>query len=201
MSFAILVLWISGHFAFYVQFTPFMAVRHLLLVLPAIMLLSLGLLPRPLGRLHTSFGLIATIVLSTGLGWADWRFADFYREQAVAIRESLPADSRVWFTGYLSWDWYAAQAGMLPLNVQSQRLSPGDYLVEPENGIYGFANTKSSDLRFVHVRRVLQQEGIGDLFCTAKPNHFYITFFPNGPWKISRSCVNAIDIYRVMAPD
>jgi hypothetical protein len=196
----ILLLWIAGHCAFYSLFAPFMAVRHVLLVLPAILLVGAMLLPTRVPRADMRFALTTTIALSVMLGWADWRFAAFFRDEAIAIRPSLPPNARVWYFGGLGWLWYAGQAGMQMVTLDRPEFAAGDYLAVLHTG---------DQPPIPHPPPLVLQRTdskpltLGDLFCTADPVRFYATPFSDfteGPWTLTRSCTNAVDIYRILSP-
>ncbi len=187
----VLMLWLAGHFAFYSLFAPFMAARHLLLVLPAVLLLA-GV--AELRRADMAAGLLGTLLLSGGVGLADWRFAAFFRHQATAIPASLPPGARVWFTGHWGWQWYAAQAGLRMVDVDHPALLPGDFVVIPwDIANEGIVSPPAMTL----VRSVTKNQGLGDLFCTAGPARFYQTFWTQLPWRLTADCPNRLMVYRV----
>ena len=193
-SMLVLLLWIGGHFAFYCLFAPFMAVRHLMLVLPAFLLIGALQWPRHLPRGDALFGLAATISLTVGLGWADWRFAAFLRDEVQTIQTTLPQNSHIWFAGHWGWQWYAMQAGFLPVDSRHLAFQAGDFFVEPRN----VAHRSIVGLPPLSLYRTDSKPlGFGDLFCTAGDARFYATFFVQGPWQLTRSCTNVVDIYRV----
>jgi hypothetical protein len=189
----ILLLWIAGHLAFYSLFAPFMAVRHLLLVLPAVLLVGSLLWPARLPRADATFGLLVSLILAGALGWADWRAANFFRDEAATIRATLPAGAHIWFTGHWGWQWYAEQNGLRALDVERSELVPGDFLVVPRD-VPGESIRNLPPL--VPLRTDSKPPGIGDLFCTAALPGFYITRFIESPWHLTRSCTNIVDIYR-----
>jgi len=190
----ILLLWIAGHLSFYSLFAPFMAVRHLLLVLPAVLLVGALLWPARLLRADAAFGLAASLTLSVVLGWSDWRFAAFFRDEATMIRATLPADAHLWFVGHWGWQWYAARAGLRQVDVERPELASGDFLVVPRDVIHQSIRDQP---RMTFFRSDSKPLGLGDIFCTAKPATFYATLFDDGPWQLTHSCTNIIDIYRV----
>jgi len=127
-----LVLWIMGTFAFIILFSPFMAIRHIFLVIPAILFI--------LGRHLTKHGFIIfrdvisfglTALLGISLAVSDYVYADIYRDAVYKIRQDLPQTSRVYQTGHWGWQWYSLKAGMLQYDTVSSRLAKGNYLVVP----------------------------------------------------------------------
>ncbi len=199
----ILLLWVGGHLAFYSLFAPFMAARHVLLVLPALLVVGARLLPRPLPRIDAAFGLATTLALTAMIGWADWRFAAFFRDEASTIAADLPARSRVWFYGGWGWQWYALQAGFRIVDIEDSQMKPGDYLVAPSDEATPrsfIIDQLSSRTPITLIHADTKRLGWGDLFCTARPSHFYgvpYAWLPEGPWTLTMNCFNEVDVYQV----
>jgi hypothetical protein len=199
----ILLLWIGGHFGFYSLFAPFMAARHVLLVLPALLLVGAQLLPRRLPRVDANIGLATTMALTVMIGWADWRFAAFFRDESRTISEDLPPGSHIWFYGGWGWQWYALKAGFRPVNMEDPQMKQGDYLVAPSDEATPRSyviNQLSSSSPLTLIRSDTKHLGLGDLFCTARPSHFYgvpYAWLPEGPWTLTANCFNEVDVYHV----
>jgi len=126
----LLGLWIVGTFAFIVMFSPFMAIRHILLVMP-VFLLIIGqhlsryniIIPREIA----SFML--TVFLGISLAISDYFYADIYRNNAYKIRNDLPQNAQVYQVGHWGWQWYSIKAGMIQYDRRKTRLKNSDYLV------------------------------------------------------------------------
>ncbi len=189
-----LVLWIAGTTAFYVLFSPFIAARHILLILPAVLLLFAVKWGRDITKRSMIFGLAATISVSAGLCISDWRFAAFYRTEAFALARSLPKTGTLWASGHWGWQWYARQAGFKEVDVKSSKFAPGDIIVVPEQPDYEMPHQPVS-LRIIRSDR--QDVTFMDPFCTGRSMRLYEYTFREAPWSLSRSCSNTIDIYRV----
>src|SRR5205823_1834153 len=80
---------------------PFIAIRHLLLAVPALLLL-LGHNLRPSPRLALA-GLALTAGLGTWLAIADDAYARVYPVYAAQIAASLPAGVTHWTMGHWGW--------------------------------------------------------------------------------------------------
>jgi hypothetical protein len=197
----ILLLWITGHISFYSLFAPFMAARHVLLVLPAVLLMAALLWPTRLARAHAVFGFAASVALSGALGWSDWHFAAFFRDEAATIRATLPPDARIWYTGHWGWQWYAERNGFIGLDVRRLELAPGDFLIIPPDVNHELVSNVPPPPPLVLVRTDNKPLGIGDIFCTAGPARFYATEYLQSPWRLTRACSNTILIYRVGLSD
>lgn len=194
MSELYLLLWIAATTAFYVLSAPFIAARHVLLVLPPLLLLFGQAFGSLVSRRALTVGLGVTLVVSAGLCLSDWRFADFYRRAAAEIASELPSGSRIWTTGHWGWQWYAAQQGMLQADVSKNGLLPGDYLVVPEDITH-------EDLQYwLPMTIALRTSARADpmaVLCTARHARLYST--SRGPWSLSRQCTGGnITVYRVL---
>jgi hypothetical protein len=92
---------------------------------------------------------------------------------------------------------------MKPLDIETNRMAPGDYLAMVYDGEAPRADVLQSipDLPpLALVRTDSKPLGPADLLCTARPVRFYGVPFaalPEGPWLLTRACVNMIDIYQV----
>jgi hypothetical protein len=124
--------WIAAGAAFVVLFAPFMAVRHVLPVIPAVLLALGGLCE---GRAQRGW-MVTACALTAGLGIAlgvsDWRFADQYRSQAHRLRERFGSEARIWYLCNWGWRWYAEAEGMQAYLKGQTELSTGDVVVIPE---------------------------------------------------------------------
>jgi 4-amino-4-deoxy-L-arabinose transferase-like glycosyltransferase len=186
-----LLLWILGTTAFYVVFAPFIAARHVLLILPAITLLLVSRWDRSLTWRSRFFGLALTVIVSIGLCLSDWRFAEFYKLEATKLRHSLSTAGTIWASGHLGWQWYATQAGFREVDVQSSELRPGDYFVVADD-IDHQPLKMSPPMRLV--RNDTQDGSFLNLFCTRR---FYESDFWAAPWSLSRACLNHITVYQI----
>jgi hypothetical protein len=190
---AIIGLWIFGTSAFYIFTAPFIAARHILLILPPCALLLA--MRTPLPAQAKRFGLIMSVILSTGLTISDDRFAAFYQTEAAAIPASLPPGTKIWAAGHWGWQWYATRAGMTELDIKSSRLTPGDILVVPEEVDHQLPASLSLQL----IRHITGNFSDSDPFCTGRPGRFYLSYTFRGPWSLSRDCSQHIDIYKIIS--
>ncbi|TLU71773.1 ArnT family glycosyltransferase [Lichenicoccus roseus] len=107
--------WIVLTSLFYILTSPFIAARHVLLVLPPISLLVA--VAGPIPGYAKSFGLSATVLVSAGLCLSDFRLADFYRSEAATVRAMLPAGAEIWTVGHWGWQYYATRNGIRELDL------------------------------------------------------------------------------------
>ena len=117
-----------GNMAFIVLFAPFGAVRHVLPVVPIVVLLIA----------HSAWTRLAPAVmaLTAGLGIllaiSDAQFADVYRSSAARFANDFRRDgATVWYVGHWGWGWYAEKAGFRHYDPGISELHSGDILIRP----------------------------------------------------------------------
>jgi hypothetical protein len=113
-----------------VVLAPFPAIRHVLLVLPPVLLFILGDGFTGHKRRAGKVAIVLTAVLGIGVAIADVRQADVYRREAPRFAQ-LPG--RVWYVGHWGWGVYAARNGMKEYEPGTSALVPGDTMVIPQN--------------------------------------------------------------------
>jgi hypothetical protein len=129
-----LSFWFGGVFLFSVFMVPFQAVRHLLLALPPLILLSfryLGFSKRaPSGFLRTVLGilLIAQLGLAIMVQLADYEYAASYRDFAESAKKSKKS---LWYVGHWGWKFYADRAGFRLLHRDGPLPEPGELILWP----------------------------------------------------------------------
>jgi len=189
-----LMLWLLGTTAFYVLFAPFIAARHVLLVLPPLTLLLVAHCGPSLTRESRVFGLAFMVIVSAGLCLSDWRFADFYQREAAKLAQSLPKAGRVWVSGHWGWQWYAERKGFREIDTRLPDLRPGDYLVVPSE-VHHETLPAPPPMRLV--RTDAQDQPLLNLFCTGREGRFYLSDYRTAPWSLSRDCLNHVMVFQV----
>jgi 4-amino-4-deoxy-L-arabinose transferase-like glycosyltransferase len=127
----VLGLWLLGAAAFVIFFSPFMAVRHVLPALPAVLLLlarQLRELPR-IPALRTS--LVLSAVLGISIAASDWAYANTFRSTVRTLQNDVHARSNVWVLGHWGLQWYAARAGFREYDRGRSVIEPGDVVYSP----------------------------------------------------------------------
>jgi hypothetical protein len=207
----VLVAWLgmSLPVTFYIHFAP----KYLVPSMPAIGLFIArwlcrrpGLLwgrssaaPRPATVQRLLYGtLIGGAVLSLLILHADAGFADLGRRAAAEWIAPLRArGERVWFCGHWGFQWYALQAGGVPMTREPPLPQPGDIVVASQR----------SDC--YHLPRYPQREPLGTLSDNSIGGRVVAPevaagFFSNGsgflPWMVSWQPLDRYDIYRLTGP-
>jgi len=127
-----LLYWLVSSALFIIFFAPFMAIRHVLLVIPpVVLLLSSWVMVENKARKFVSAIVVLSLMVTSLLAMADRWYADIYRQQAALIANSMPRQSAIWFNGNWGWQWYASQSGMRQFSLLDDRPKPrpGDFIV------------------------------------------------------------------------
>jgi hypothetical protein len=114
---------------FVIVLSPFVAVRHALLVLPPLTLLVLRR-AEPSDTRTIVLGAIATVI-GLAVATSDRVQAGVYREAGQRYREPRATSGQTWFVGHWGWQWYAERAGLAEYDPGVSVLSPGDTLIRP----------------------------------------------------------------------
>lgn len=203
----IFLAWLLGAMAFIVLFAPFVAVRHILIVVPVVLLiLNIGVFVR-MAKKWLVIGMLATVFLGVTLGISDWIYADTYRVQAKKIGEKLRTkrENTIWYLGHWGWQWYASREGLKLYDYKLAKLKVGDILVVPHLvdkqliRISPLCRLKWIDLITVHETpftffRSMADRPIGGLY--------YHRFMDGSlPWRITKASLEKFSILEFECPD
>jgi 4-amino-4-deoxy-L-arabinose transferase-like glycosyltransferase len=215
---AVMAAWLLGLMAFLVLVAPFMAVRHILPLVPVLLLLMgrVGALnptrpaaattPQREDRIWRAAALGLTVLLGAWLAVSDWMLADVYRRAAPRLMAELEARESsqvtIWFAGHWGWQWYARKAGMRQYNHTDSPLPEGDYLVLSE--LVPRQDIPEEEWR--RLRRVGSSVAGGDwrtlLRTMAKPLYggYYGIGMRSLPWSHSTLPLDEFVVFRVGPP-
>ena len=126
--------WAVGAAAFIVLLSLFIAVRHVLMALPAVVwLMARGRDAERLSPRAVRLAVGLTTLLGVAVGISDEALADVYREWAPRLAATYCGGGiRCVTTGHWGWQWYAAQAGLTGYDRDQTVLRSGDRLIVPE---------------------------------------------------------------------
>ena len=190
----VLYYWLFSSVAFIILFVPFMATRHVLLTIPAMLFILGSKLQARWSSKIVLASVFTTIFITTNLAIADWQFANYYRQQAIDITKLLPKDSVIWFTGHWGWQWYAKQYGMKQLNSLNPSAMIGDYLVYPTQ-----IDQQTMNPRLI-LKPVMELHGhsINNTFLSTAGGFasFYVS--STMPWSLNEKPLGDIIIYKVI---
>jgi len=194
----LLYLWILFSASFIILFSPFMATRHVLLLIVPISLLLAYYAKRPPSTSLATIMIVVTVALTSVLGISDRVWANFYREKAALIRSELPDNANVYFAGHWGWQWYAKLNGMKQLESKNPQIKPGDYLVYPEGIEQQSLEMIPQNLQLKVVREYTAPPPTLNLFSTRGDYaSFYFQRVRCPTWVITRSPIPRVEVYRV----
>lgn len=194
-----LLAWLLLGFIFVLVFVPFMAVRHVLTLMPAILLLA-GLLIFPKLSRHAITGATTiTVLMGMWMGIADWQMADVGRTQAQKIRAALPANANIYFVGHWGWQWYAAKSGMRQYDLNKTELLAGDYLVAPQ--IIGTVPVNSRYAPYMKPIQDFVVQPSTPLLCRTISTQPAANFYGGGwnplPWTYSSQPLETFTVFQI----
>lgn len=185
---------------FVVALAPFVAVRHALLVLPA---LVLGAAPHapPAPSRALVVSVLVSAVLGSLLGISDARLASAYREAAARWRDisvTSPApsegpDRHPYYAGHWGWQWYATEAGLRPYEPGGTRLEPGDLIIRPR--LPDPPELAPEDARRCPVARTtVLYAGWLDVLRTVTPRQGFYSVWQGLPWTPTEEPLDHLDV-------
>jgi len=190
-----LAYWVAGSAAFIVLFAPFMAMRHVLLALPAVVLLALMAIRTRMRPPWTGAALVATLVSTSLIASADRWYAGIYRDEAKRLRDALPAAARVWTVGHWGWQWYAQADGMSQIIAGEGRASPGDFVVYPERV---HSQPLPTELVVSSVREIpVVPTNWVRSFAAPYAGFYATTTFAQLPWAVRREPIEVFHVLRI----
>lgn len=195
-----LAYWALSAGAFVVLFAPFVAVRHVLLALPPLVLLAVMAIPPEASRRYGIVALAITLAATSIVASADRWYARIYRDAATRLRAALPASARVWTVGHWGWQWYARENGMSQFVPGESRLASGDFIVYPER-VHN--QPLPDDLVATELHRLVIAPGNWvQAFAAPHAGFYATTTFRQLPWAVRREPIEIFHVLRVEAkPD
>jgi len=189
----IFVLWliIGALASFMVLFAPFMATRHILLIIPFLLLVSNPLMEQA-GKLLVQTAVVLTSILGLILGISDWKTADYYREMAGVIE--IPQNQTVWAAGHWGWQWYARKNNMKIYGTQTSEVKEGDYLVYPRDIV---RQTINPALKLSLVDKKWKDASLLTFVSGSRLASLYSSSIHNPVWRLSLSPVDTIYVFKV----
>lgn len=144
-----------------------MATRHILTVVPFILLLVSKTFVFS-KKIILNFTLVGSFILSLLLGISDWKHAEFFKKSAAEIREGVPDYRTIWTTGIRRVVLVCtSKNGMKTYYLDSSDLKEGDVLVLPK-GVSQYRI--SSSLEVTLLAKLWQKTGPFSFF---SGNHFF----------------------------
>ncbi|PKP47196.1 MAG: hypothetical protein CVT94_12185 [Bacteroidetes bacterium HGW-Bacteroidetes-11] len=188
----IMFLFAGATSAFIMLYAPFMATRHILLILPFVLLFLWPLIEKS-GRIINRVSLISTVILGIALGISDYTYAGFYRKMASEIK--FPQGTKVWTAGHWGWQWYSAKNGMIPFAGSTSEMNEGDWFVYPGNiPRQSFENS----LELTVVEKYFESATTLTFFSGNNNASMYSSSMKIPPWTLSMRPIDTVYICRVV---
>lgn len=127
ISFVLLVF----SFVFVILTAPFMAIRHIILALPFLMILLCYGNYNFLTKKFLYTGFLPTIITGIMLAISDYKLAKIYPAVAFKIAGEFK-NCKVWFDGHSGWQFYALKAGLYQYDVLNTEFNTTDLLILPQ---------------------------------------------------------------------
>ncbi len=144
----ILVYWIVSLSFFSIFFAPFLASRHIILILPAILLiLDFQFKEFNKKKLKYFTLLFFSLIPSFTYVMSDISFSNIYKKEAKKISIEFGDKNEIWFNGTWGWKFYAEENNMKYLKEISE-IKSNDYLVVPKK-VSGSFVPKNIDLSLI----------------------------------------------------
>ena len=188
LVFVLSVLGLSG---FMILFAPFMATRHILLILPLLLLLGVQFFEsNPWG---VKLSLLSTVVLGVLLAISDWHYADYYRKMARQVE--IPAHTKAWSLGHWGWQRYASQRGMETYSTSFSEPKAGDWIVFPQNYSKQILNPNVvTTLKY----KLWEEPTVWTFVSGNDFASMYNSFFKKPPWTFSVQPIDTIFVHEVV---
>jgi hypothetical protein len=187
--------WLFAPALFLVMFTPFMATRHVLLSLPALILLTCHVASKH-KRLVLCVAISLSFAISCLLAAADKWYAEIYRTQATQIRNQFPNDT-IWFNGNHGWQWYASRLGMSHYSNRLDFKQPmaGDIIIETQTVCCALPLNNKIKLELIE-ERIIERSRSVERFASIMPYSSDLQ-----AWGYSFVAIEKFTIWRVVRRD
>lgn len=189
----IIFIFLIGISVFLICFAPATATRYVLLVLPICLLAGHQIIDQAKPVFY--FTGIMQSIFAIWIALSDWQTADFYRDMAQRI--PIKPGITYWTNGFWGWQWYTNQKGIQSWHEQIQTVQPGDYFLIP-----GGVNQTHlpAYIRLEYLNYYTKPASL-TTYLNVTPASMYTSDLYHGPWYISKSAIDTIKEYQVLAVD
>jgi hypothetical protein len=188
---SIALLSLSG---FLVVFAPFMASRHLLLILPFVLWILKPFFQKA-PKMILNLTLFISVFIGITLGISDWFYADYYRNAAHNISKQTN-NPNLYSRGHWGWQWYSKKEGLKEYGKDSTILQVNDLIIGP-------VNVSKQDLHPSLILETIYKENPPSTLFTFFSGNDYASMYnassKRTSWKLSKQPIDTIVIMRVKA--
>jgi len=200
----IFLYWICSVPLFIIVFAPFLATRHLLLMIPALIFFFKNDLSA--NKINKNLrNIIIIIYLFSGIIYAksDYWYASIYKSYASEISKNIEYKEKnnynvaVWFKGSWGWQWYAKKNGFKHYTSGLSTPNIGDIVILPENVWGGSKAPKELNLKLIYEYKVERD----DWFKKFSMIWFYsyYSFFNNDKRFYSNNFAENFKVYKIIS--
>jgi hypothetical protein len=185
------ILFIVGLSVFFILFAPYMATRHVLLILPFILLLGHKQFEKSKGLVN-SLVLIFSVLLGTLLGISDWHYAEFYRKTANTFKVGA---EKYYSIGHWGWQWYTKKAGMINYSAPSEvKIRTNDKIVIA-NGTY--KQRLNNRIKLDTITVLTEPASLATFFSGNNYASMYASAWNQPPWTLSKASIDTVYVCKV----
>ncbi|NOG56650.1 MAG: hypothetical protein HND54_02820 [Bacteroidetes bacterium] len=186
-----IALYIIGFTLFIGLFAPFNASRHVLLLIPFLLLLG----HKQFEKSHKTINnlvVLTTIFLGLMLGISDWVYADFYRKSPFMVEVKA---ERTWSVGHWGWQWYSKKAGMkIYSKKEDLKIRNNDIVVIPKDIPKQYI---SSRIKLDTIDYISQKSNFLTFFSGKNFASMYLTLSEKPAWSLSKETIDTIFVCKV----
>jgi len=203
----VFIVWIAGMLFVPIIYVHFAAKYLLMMQPPLILLVVKKLRESPAPQIKRFAWVFApALALSLLVAWADFSFANLYREEAIQARRMvfspleqspMSPDRWVWFTGHWGWQYYLEKEGGIPLPALFEDLQKGDWILTSK---YASATDLTKGLEDKLEQEISDPKMIPIPIRTMNPyarTGFYSNHWGPLPYNFSRTPAEVFNYFRV----
>ncbi len=186
----VVFLFISSMGLFIILFAPFIATRHIMLIVPFVLWFGSHLIDKA-GSVN-KLSIVVSIVFTILFGVSDWTYADYYRK--AASDKIYPLKGMVWTAGHWGWQWYAEQNDMQEYSTNDTTVKVGDYMIYPVDISRSDFNPK---LKMKVIEKRWEEPSTLTFISGSNFASFYNSSLNVPPWTLSKIPIDTIYVCRV----
>lgn len=185
-----MALFVAGISTFIILFAPFNATRHVLLIIPFLILIGYRQIEEMKGIVK-AFVLFLSVGLGVLLGISDWIYADFYRKSAAKIE----VRQNTWSIGHWGWQYYSQKAGMKIYSTrQDSEVNIGDLFIFPTD----ISKQKlSTSIKLDTIEFITETPDMWTFFSGKNFASMYNSDIDKPAWSLSKCPIDTIFVCRV----
>ena len=168
-----------------------MATRHILLLLPFILLVLHNRLTID-NSIHKGVGLLFVFLFGLGLAISDWMVADYYRD--FTKEDYSKNNSKVWSVGHWGWQWYAKNQNYEVYDFKTSKVNKGDVIIYPAK----VPKQKiSNQLDLELIEKKWKESNFATFLYVGNAASLYSNRLYKPVWMFSKQPIDTILVYKV----